>query len=217
MGVCQEDAYNGPCPWPPSQESFKHSEVTPWAVSCQIRDPGYHRGWHGRELRRRATSQSFVSAGVTHTLKRRHTPCINQSPSVAPYNRMMMMMTIHRYLYRYTEPQQQDNQSHPWDSDTNTTGFSESGPWVKCSSAVQCSADMSKLQSSLVWPQKSGVRDYSWFNWLLIYVNAYNDKGQLASTQGWHDNPRPLLTAPADFHEGTLLVQSPSLQQWEEN
>ncbi len=52
-------------------------------------------GWHGRELRRRATPHSFVSGGVTHTPERRHTPCINQSPwymlSVPPYN---MMMTL---------------------------------------------------------------------------------------------------------------------------
>lgn len=44
VGVCHEDAYNSPCPWPPSQEGSKHSEVTPWAVSCQTRDPHYHWG-----------------------------------------------------------------------------------------------------------------------------------------------------------------------------
>lgn len=44
VGVCQEDACNSPCPWPPSQEGSKHSEVTPWAVSCQTRDPCYHWG-----------------------------------------------------------------------------------------------------------------------------------------------------------------------------
>ena len=44
VGVCHEDAYNSPCPWPPSQEGSKHSDVTPWAVSCQVRDPRYHRG-----------------------------------------------------------------------------------------------------------------------------------------------------------------------------
>lgn len=54
VGVCHEDAYNSPCPWPPSQEGSKHSEVTPWAVSCQTRDPCYHWGggmavnWGGR-------------------------------------------------------------------------------------------------------------------------------------------------------------------------
>lgn len=36
-------------------------------------------GWRGRELRRRATPRSFVSAGVTHTAEGRHTPCINQA------------------------------------------------------------------------------------------------------------------------------------------
>lgn len=90
MGVCHEDAYNSPCPWPPSQEGSKHSEVTPWAVSCQTGDPslslggagaGGWRGWRrGHDLRRRATPHSFVSVGVTHSPERRHTPCINQSP-----------------------------------------------------------------------------------------------------------------------------------------
>lgn len=54
-------------------------------------------GWHGRELRRRATPRSFVSGGVTHTPERRHTLCINQSPrympSVPPYNMMMTLST----------------------------------------------------------------------------------------------------------------------------
>ena len=44
VGVCHEDAYNSPCPWPPSQEGSKHSVVTPWAASCQTRDPRYHWG-----------------------------------------------------------------------------------------------------------------------------------------------------------------------------
>lgn len=50
-------------------------------------------GWRGRELRRRATPHSFVSGGVTHTPERRHTPCINQSPGVPPYNMMMTLST----------------------------------------------------------------------------------------------------------------------------
>lgn len=41
-------------------------------------------GWHGRELRRKATPHSFVSGGVTHTPERGHTPCINQSPRYMP-------------------------------------------------------------------------------------------------------------------------------------
>lgn len=44
VGVCHEDACNSPCPRPPSQEGSKHSEVTPWAVSCQTRDPRYQQG-----------------------------------------------------------------------------------------------------------------------------------------------------------------------------
>lgn len=44
VGVCHEDAYNSPCPWPPSQEGSKHWEVTPWAVSCQARDPSLSPG-----------------------------------------------------------------------------------------------------------------------------------------------------------------------------
>lgn len=44
VGVCHEDAYNSPRPWPPSQEGSKHWEVTPWAVSCQARDPSLSPG-----------------------------------------------------------------------------------------------------------------------------------------------------------------------------
>lgn len=54
--------------------------MTPWAVSCQAGDPSLAPGgWRGRELRQRAAPRSFVSAGVTHTAERRHTPCINQA------------------------------------------------------------------------------------------------------------------------------------------
>lgn len=40
---------------------------------------GWWWGWRGRELRRRAASRSFVSAGVTHAAEGRRTPCINQA------------------------------------------------------------------------------------------------------------------------------------------
>lgn len=97
VGVCHEDAYNSPCPWPPSQEGSKHSEVTPWAVSCQARDPHYHWGvaWPWIEAEGYTTLLCFWWCH-SHT-RHRHTPCINQSsrymPSVPPYNMMMTLST----------------------------------------------------------------------------------------------------------------------------
>lgn len=101
VGVCHEDAYNSPCPWPPSQEGSKHSEVTPWAVSCQARDPHYHRGvaWPWIEAEGYTTLLCFWWCH-SHT-RHRHTPGINQSSrnmlSVPPYNMMMALSThIHK-------------------------------------------------------------------------------------------------------------------------
>lgn len=106
VGVCHEDAHNSPCPWPPSQEGSKHSEVTPWAVSCQTSHPHYHWwGWRGPELRWRSTPQSFVSGCVTHTLETRHTPCINQSPRFVPVRRTSSQHdddTICRFPYMHS-------------------------------------------------------------------------------------------------------------------
>lgn len=91
VGVCHKDAYNSPCPWPPSQEGSKHSEVTVWAVSCQTRDPSLSPGVGGARGVGMAGNwggglhqHSFVSAGVTHAPERRHTPCINQNLRCTP-------------------------------------------------------------------------------------------------------------------------------------
>lgn len=84
VGVCHKDAYNSPCPWPPSQEGSKHSEVTVWAVSCQTRDPslspgvGGRGGWHGRELRWRATP-TLLCFWWCHSRTRKKTHSLYQS------------------------------------------------------------------------------------------------------------------------------------------
>lgn len=73
VGVCHKDAYNSPCPWPPSQEGSKHSEVTVWAVSCQTRDPSLSLGvgggglaWPGIEVEGYTNTPLFLVVSLTH-------------------------------------------------------------------------------------------------------------------------------------------------------
>lgn len=74
VGVCHKDAYNSPCPWPPSQEGSKHSEVTVWAVSCQTRDPSLSPGvggagglaWPGIEVEGYTNTPLFLVVSLTH-------------------------------------------------------------------------------------------------------------------------------------------------------
>lgn len=114
VGVCHEDAYNSPCPWPPSQEGSKHSEVTPWAVSCQTGDPSLSlegAGWVGRV--ERLAARSWIEAeGYTtllcfcwchsHTRKKTHSlhqseppPQSTSVPSVPAYSVSGELVVLH--------------------------------------------------------------------------------------------------------------------------
>lgn len=109
VGVCHEDAYNSPCPWPPSQEGSKHSEVTPWAVSCQTRDPHYHQGvaWPWIEAE---GDTALLCFWWCHSHTREKTHSLHQSEPLIHARRTSLQHddddTIHRFPHTYNTLQQ---------------------------------------------------------------------------------------------------------------